>query len=88
MICKPSLAGQQVDDVSLTLRASFDSTSITSMNCELVITKGPNADERHSLADGQELQIGRGDHCGLRLRDPSVSRHQCLVRRDADRVIL
>ncbi len=58
------------------------------MKCELVISKGPDAEQRFTLVAGQEFLLGRGEGCDLRLRDPSVSRHQCHIWLEADRVML
>lgn len=58
------------------------------MKCELVISKGPDAEQRFVLVTGQEFLLGRGDDCNVRLSDPSVSRHQCRIRLEADRVTL
>lgn len=58
------------------------------MKCELVIAKGPDVEQRFHLAAAGDLLIGRGDDCNVRLRDPSVSRHQCRVSLEADRVTL
>ncbi|TXT29067.1 MAG: serine/threonine protein kinase, partial [Planctomycetota bacterium] len=58
------------------------------MKCELVIAKGPDAEQRFVIAAEGELLLGRGEDCSVRLRDPSVSRHQCRIRLEADRVTL
>lgn len=58
------------------------------MKCELVISKGPDAEQRFEIAAEGELLLGRGEDCGVRLRDPSVSRHQCRICLEADRVTL
>ncbi|HLQ44491.1 MAG TPA: FHA domain-containing protein, partial [Planctomycetaceae bacterium] len=58
------------------------------MKCELVVAQGSNAEERFEFADGQDVLIGRGEDCDLRLRDPSVSRHQCQIRLETDRAML
>ena len=58
------------------------------MKCELVISKGPDAEQRFEIAADGELLLGRGEDCSVRLRDPSVSRHQCRIRLEADRVTL
>ena len=58
------------------------------MKCELVIAKGPDAEQRFEIAAEGELLLGRGEDCGVRLRDPSISRHQCRIRLEADRVTL
>ncbi|MCX7420225.1 MAG: protein kinase [Planctomycetia bacterium] len=58
------------------------------MKCELVISKGPDSEQRFEIAAEGELLLGRGEDCGVRLRDPSVSRHQCRICLEADRVTL
>lgn len=37
---------------------------------------------------GKEFLIGRGNDCDLRLRDPNVSRHHCMIRIRPDEVTL
>jgi pSer/pThr/pTyr-binding forkhead associated (FHA) protein len=37
---------------------------------------------------GKEFVIGRGTDCDLRLRDPNVSRHHCMIRIRPDEVTL
>lgn len=58
------------------------------MNCELVIARGADADERFELSNGQNVLIGRGTDCDIQLHDPSVSRHQCRIQLDGGRVTL
>lgn len=43
---------------------------------------------RETPIRGTEFLIGRGNDCDLRLRDPNISRHHCMIRVRPDEVTL
>jgi pSer/pThr/pTyr-binding forkhead associated (FHA) protein len=46
-----------------------------------LIEPGAQARETREIPiRGQEFVIGRGNDCDLRLRDPNISRHHCMIR--------
>lgn len=49
------------------------------MNYHLAITTGPDCGRQVEVPSSETLLIGRGDTCGLRLEDPSVSRVHCRI---------
>ena len=46
-----------------------------------LIEPGSTAQQTREIAIlGKEFVIGRGNDCDLRLRDPNISRHHCMIR--------
>jgi len=54
-----------------------------------LIEPGDKAQETREIAiHTREFLIGRGNDCDLRLRDPNISRHHCMIRVRPDEVTL
>jgi pSer/pThr/pTyr-binding forkhead associated (FHA) protein len=58
------------------------------MTPKLIEPGGKAHQTREYPISGKEFLIGRGNDCDLRLRDPNVSRHHCMIRIRPDEVTL
>jgi pSer/pThr/pTyr-binding forkhead associated (FHA) protein len=58
------------------------------MTPKLIEPGGKAQQTREIPIRGKEFLIGRGNDCDLRLRDPNVSRHHCMIRIRPDEVTL
>lgn len=58
------------------------------MIAELVVIKGPDAQRKFALADGQSVVIGRGEKSNTRLADQQASRIHCVLEVDEGKFLL
>jgi pSer/pThr/pTyr-binding forkhead associated (FHA) protein len=58
------------------------------MTPKLIEPGGKAHETREISIQGKEFLIGRGNDCDLRLRDPNISRHHCMIRVRTDEVTL
>jgi hypothetical protein len=58
------------------------------MNFRLTIIAGHDAGRRYELVEREMLLIGRGDDCGVRLSDPSISRVHLRITNSGGHVML
>jgi pSer/pThr/pTyr-binding forkhead associated (FHA) protein len=58
------------------------------MTPKLIEPGGKAQQTREISISGKEFLIGRGNDCDLRLRDPNISRHHCMIRVRPDEVTL
>ena len=55
---------------------------------QLEILEGPDKGRTFPLAEGQTVEIGRGDKTDTKLHDPRVSRQHCRLRVEDGRYLL
>jgi pSer/pThr/pTyr-binding forkhead associated (FHA) protein len=58
------------------------------MTPKLIEPGGKAQQTREITIRSKEFLIGRGNDCDLRLRDPNISRHHCMIRIRPDEVSL
>lgn len=58
------------------------------MTPKLIEPGGKAQQTREITIRSKEFLIGRGNDCDLRLRDPNISRHHCMIRIRPDEVAL
>ncbi|MDR1703304.1 MAG: FHA domain-containing protein [Clostridiales bacterium] len=56
--------------------------------CSIELTNQKDPKKTWALSFQDELLIGRGEHCGLRLEDKTVSREQCKITAGDDGVVI
>jgi serine/threonine protein kinase len=56
------------------------------MSYQLVVVTGPDKGKKHTLQEGADLLLGRGERAFYRLSDPRVSRAHCQVLLQGDQV--
>ncbi len=58
------------------------------MSAKLVVIAGPNKGQDFPLQENLKVTIGRGDTCGIRLADPTVSRVHCILELAGGRAVV
>jgi putative nucleotidyltransferase with HDIG domain len=58
------------------------------MKAQFIAPKGEHELAPLELKDGETVLIGRGDGCQLQILDAGLSRRQCELRRDGERLVL